>query len=99
MFAVQSSLNVLAAIICFAAFVVLKFMLVPLTLAYFVTFLQAPFLDLFEKRPISCGQQPTEETKDLPESEQEMEEKLDVLVRRTWARGERCMCMCTARRS
>eukprot|EP01043_Picozoa_sp_COSAG02_P056182 COSAG02_NODE_6625_length_3452_cov_19.679392_2_plen_568_part_00 len=76
LFAVQSSLNVLAAIICFAAFVVLKFMLVPLTLAYFVTFLQAPFLDLFEKRPMSFGTQPTEETKDLPESEWEMEEKL-----------------------
>jgi predicted PurR-regulated permease PerM len=51
-------------------------MLVPLTLAYFVTFLQAPFLDLFEKRPMSFGTQPTAETKDLPESEQEMEEKL-----------------------
>ena len=73
---VQSSLNVLAAIICFAAFVVLKFMLVPLTLAYFVTFLQAPFLDLFEKRPLSFGTKPTEATKDLPAEEQEMEEKL-----------------------
>ena len=51
-------------------------MLVPLTLAYFVTFLQAPILDLFEKRPISSGTQPTEETKDLPEDQQEMEEKL-----------------------
>jgi predicted PurR-regulated permease PerM len=74
--AVQSALNVLAAIICFAAFVVLKFMLCPLTLAYFVTFLQAPILDLFEKRPIACGTIATEETKDLPEAEQEMEEKL-----------------------
>lgn len=74
--AVQSSLNILASIICFAAFVVLDFVLIPLTLAYFVTFLQAPFLDLFEKRPISCGTQPTEETKELPPSDQVMEEKL-----------------------
>ena len=73
---VQSTLNVTAVIACSAAFVALRFMLVPLTMAYFVTFLQAPILDLFEKRPISSGTQPTEETKDKPEEEQEMEEKL-----------------------
>lgn len=76
MWTIQSTLNVTAVIACSAAFVALRFMLVPLTMAYFVTFLQAPILDLFEKRPISSGTQPTEETKDKPEEEQEMEEKL-----------------------
>lgn len=50
--------------------------MVPLTMAYFITFLQAPILDLFEARPMECGQVVTEETKDLPEEEQEFEEKL-----------------------
>ena len=74
--AVQSTMNVMAVVVCSAAFIALKFMLIPLTLAYFVTFLQAPILDLFEKRPMSLGQKPTEATKDLPEDQQEFEEKL-----------------------
>jgi len=73
---IQASLNVTAVIICSAAMIALRFLMVPMTMAYFVTFLQAPIIDLFEKRPMSCSQQVTEETKDLPEEEQEMEEKL-----------------------
>ena len=65
-------MNVMAVVVCSAAFIALKFMLIPLTLAYFVTFLQAPILDLFEKRPMSLGQKPTEATKDLPEDQQEV---------------------------
>jgi len=38
------------------AFKHLEFMLVPLTLAYFLTFLMAPLMDLLEKRPLGlCG--------------------------------------------
>ena len=68
-------LNVIAIIICSSALIALDFLLKPLTLAYFVTFLQAPIIDLFEKRPMSCSSQVTEETKDLPEEDQETEEK------------------------
>jgi predicted PurR-regulated permease PerM len=32
-----------------------EFVLVPLTLAYFLTFLYAPVMDLFEHRPVECG--------------------------------------------
>jgi len=69
-------LNVTAIIICSATLIALRFLMVPLTMAYFITFLQAPILDLFEARPMECGQVVTEETKDLPEEEQEFEEKL-----------------------
>lgn len=69
-------LNVVAIIICSAALIALRFLLVPLTMAYFITFLQAPILDLFEQRPMECGTRVTEATKDLDEEEQEFEEKL-----------------------
>lgn len=38
-----------------AAMVSLKFMLLPLTMAYFITFLMAPLLDLMEMRPLFIG--------------------------------------------
>jgi len=75
MWNIQSNLNIIMVIICAAALISLTFLLKPLTLAYFVTFLQAPILDLFEKRPMACGTGPTEETKDLPEDQQEIEEQ------------------------
>lgn len=46
----------LAALGLGVAFKHLEFMLVPLTLAYFLTFLMAPLMDLLEKRPLGlCG--------------------------------------------
>lgn len=38
-----------------ATMIRLQFVIVPLILAYFVTFLMAPVLDLMEKRPYQCG--------------------------------------------
>ena len=37
-----------------ATMIRLQFVIVPLILAYFVTFLMAPVLDLMEKRPYQC---------------------------------------------
>lgn len=45
----------LAALGLGVAFKHLEFMLVPLTLAYFLTFLMAPIMDLLEKRPLALG--------------------------------------------
>jgi len=74
MWTIQTSMNIIAVLVVGAALQYLKFMLVPLLMAYFVTFLQAPFLDLFEQRPLLCGAKVTEETKELPEKEQIKEE-------------------------
>jgi len=75
MWTIQTSMNILSVLIVATALHYLKFMLVPLLMAYFVTFLQAPFLDLFEARPLICGTIVTEETKELPEKEQVKEER------------------------
>lgn len=32
-----------------------SFILVPLTLAYFITFLLVPLMNVFEQRPLKCG--------------------------------------------
>jgi hypothetical protein len=53
---VQLFTIVLVTVAVLAACVALKFILVPLTLAYFITFLLAPLIDLFERRPLRiCG--------------------------------------------
>lgn len=44
MWTIQTSMNILSVLIVATALHYLKFMLVPLLMAYFVTFLQAPFL-------------------------------------------------------
>lgn len=48
---IQSASITICVIVCSAVFINLGFVLVPLTLAYFVTFLMAPLMDLMEKRP------------------------------------------------
>lgn len=45
---------IIASIALGAAFIYLKFMLVPLTMAYMTTYMMAPVLDALEKRPYSC---------------------------------------------
>ena len=48
--------DLIMSVMCASAAVIyLDFMLIPLTMAYFLTFLQAPILDLFEKRPYPLG--------------------------------------------
>ena len=44
MWTIQTSINIISVLIVATALQYLKFMLIPLTMAYFVTFLQAPFL-------------------------------------------------------
>ena len=48
---IQNSSIIICAVTGFAAIFALEFVLVPLILAYFVTFLMAPMMDLMEKRP------------------------------------------------
>lgn len=60
---VQTCSIILAVIIGGGAVVYLKFVLVPLIMAYFVTFLQAPLTDLMEKRPYPVGTKVLCETK------------------------------------
>jgi len=46
---------IICAVIVGGAIVWLQFIMVPLTLAYFITYLLAPLLDLLEARPMQCG--------------------------------------------
>jgi predicted PurR-regulated permease PerM len=48
---IQNSSIIISVVIVSTAVVSLRFVLVPLILAYFVTFLMAPMVDLMEKRP------------------------------------------------
>ena len=48
---IQSGSIVICVVVCTAAVIALQFVLVPLSLAYFVTFLMAPLMDMMEKRP------------------------------------------------
>jgi len=55
MVTIQTSSLVVAIIVACAATIYLQFVLVPLIMAYFVTFLMAPIQDIFEKRPYVCS--------------------------------------------
>lgn len=48
---VQNSSIIICVVVVLAAIIALQFVMVPLILAYFVTFLMAPMMDLMEKRP------------------------------------------------
>lgn len=51
---VQQAAVITCGVAVGAAIIWLEFILVPLTLSYFITYLLAPLLDIFEARPIEC---------------------------------------------
>jgi predicted PurR-regulated permease PerM len=55
MYVVQGCHIVLCFISCFAACVYLQFVLIPMGMAYFITFLLAPIMDAMEDRPYQFG--------------------------------------------
>ena len=66
---IQTSCILLTSIACGYALISLKFLLVPLLMAYFVIFLMAPILDIMEKRPLKAcfGDLPPEEEQSIYE--------------------------------
>ena len=66
---IQTSCILLTSIACGYALISLKFLLVPLLMAYFVIFLMAPILDIMEKRPLKAcfGELPPEEEQTIYE--------------------------------
>lgn len=73
---IQNCYNIITVIIIGAVCIQIKFVLVPVCMAYFVTFLMAPILDLFEERPFVFGSKVTDATIDLPEDKQEHDDKV-----------------------
>ena len=66
---VQTSCILLTSIAVGYAMISLKFLLVPLLMAYFVIFLMAPILDIMEKRPLKAcfGELPEESEQNIYE--------------------------------
>jgi len=54
--AANSGMMVITANLILAGFIYFQFVLVPLITSYFLVFLVAPVMDVFEFRPMSCGQ-------------------------------------------
>ena len=52
---IHKCLLISTMIVAGAAIIYLGFILIPLTMAYFVTFLLAPLMDAMEARPLHCG--------------------------------------------
>ena len=47
--------DIMLAVVCVGStFIVLDFMLIPLSMAYFMTFCMLPVLEAFERRPYGC---------------------------------------------
>ena len=75
LYTIHNCTNIMAALAVFTAAIYLKFILIPLTLAYFVCFLMTPIMDLCENRPFQKGFKKINPGGDNPPPEEEWEEE------------------------